>query len=154
MLSRINGLLTNCSICYYNSYPATKGSNRKAGFVDNIITSRRKELRMPTYNSYFEGAVQSLGFSLNGVDFTVGVLEPGEYEFEASRFELILVLRGALTDMRTGNVFDGMDNEGVHARYLPQFGPGEKVRLRCTEQVAYLCEYSDETFFLAIPKKR
>jgi uncharacterized protein YaiE (UPF0345 family) len=106
---------------------------------------------MANHNSYFEGKVQSIGFRYAGKDFTVGVIEPGNYEFDANRFELIRVILGSLTDERDAKIYKGIVSSlGLSSGLMPEFAPGEKVKLSCTETVVYLCEYSDESF----PKKQ
>ncbi len=51
---------------------------------------------MIKHNTYFEGAVQSVGFERNGQKATVGVIAPGEYHFGTGAAERMTVVSGAL----------------------------------------------------------
>lgn len=46
-------------------------------------------------NEYLEGKVKSLGFELDGVAYTAGVLLPGDYSFSTEKEEHITVTVGA-----------------------------------------------------------
>lgn len=45
-------------------------------------------------NEYLEGKVKSLGFELDGVSYTAGVMLPGSYSFETQKEEHITVTVG------------------------------------------------------------
>ena len=45
-------------------------------------------------NEYLEGKVKSLGFELDGTQYTVGVMLPGEYSFDTEKEEHITVTIG------------------------------------------------------------
>lgn len=45
-------------------------------------------------NEYLEGKVKSLGFELDGIEYTVGVMLPGEYSFDTEKEEHITVTAG------------------------------------------------------------
>jgi len=45
-------------------------------------------------NKYLEGNVKSLGFELNGISYTAGVMLPGSYSFETQKEEHITVTVG------------------------------------------------------------
>jgi purine/pyrimidine-nucleoside phosphorylase len=47
-------------------------------------------------NSYFEGRVMSIAFQSETLPATVGVMEPGEYEFPTGARETVTVISGAL----------------------------------------------------------
>lgn len=49
---------------------------------------------MITVNEYLEGKVKSLGFELDGTQYTVGVMLPGEYSFDTGKEEHITVTIG------------------------------------------------------------
>jgi uncharacterized protein YaiE (UPF0345 family) len=51
---------------------------------------------MLSHNSYFEGAVQSVGFERNGRKATVGVIAPGEFRFGTGAPERMTIVSGAL----------------------------------------------------------
>lgn len=51
---------------------------------------------MLTHNTYFDGNVQSIGFSRHGFKATVGVIAPGEYRFNTGAAERMTVVSGQL----------------------------------------------------------
>lgn len=51
---------------------------------------------MLKHNTYFDGAVQSIGFERNGLKATVGVIAPGEYRFNTGAAERMTVTSGEL----------------------------------------------------------
>ena len=48
-------------------------------------------------NEYFDGKVKSIAFQTATLPATVGVMAPGEYQFDTSELETITVVSGALT---------------------------------------------------------
>lgn len=48
------------------------------------------------HNTYFEGRVQSIGFTRNGLNATVGVIGPGEHHFDTGAPERMTVVSGEL----------------------------------------------------------
>lgn len=89
---------------------------------------------------YFDGKVQSVGFSRNGLAATVGVIAPGEYHFNTAAPERMTVVSGELRarsaqdEWRTypaGTSFEVAANSGFDvqavggpAAYLCEFLPG------------------------------
>lgn len=57
---------------------------------------------MPTHNTYFDGNVQSVGFTRNGRKTTVGVIATGEYHFGTAAAERMSVISGELHAKRDG----------------------------------------------------
>ncbi len=51
---------------------------------------------MLKHNSYFEGAVQSIGFDRNGLKATVGVIAPRQFHFNTDAAERMTVVSGTL----------------------------------------------------------
>ena len=47
-------------------------------------------------NEYFNGTVKSLGYNSAEDKSTIGVIEPGEYEFGTSSHETMVVIEGEL----------------------------------------------------------
>lgn len=88
-------------------------------------------------NEYFEGKVKSIGLENGQGKSTVGVMEPGEYEFGTSTVEYMSVISGILTVLLPGS------------QEWRSFGRGEtfivpaneKFQLKVGEQTAYLCRY-------------
>jgi hypothetical protein len=53
-------------------------------------------------NEYLEGKVKSLGFELDGNQYTIGVMLPGEYSFNTDKEEHITVTVGGFGIRRKG----------------------------------------------------
>lgn len=91
-------------------------------------------------NRYFEDNVQSLGFSQQGEESSVGVMAPGEYTFGTSAAEKMTVVKGTLTIKCAG--------ETEWVTYLA--GQAFSVEANSSFDVkvdvatAYLCEYLSE----------
>ncbi|MGC3980797.1 MAG: pyrimidine/purine nucleoside phosphorylase [Steroidobacteraceae bacterium] len=92
---------------------------------------------MLKHNSYFEGAVQSVGFERNGQRATVGVIAPGEYHFGTGAAERMTVTSGLLRaklaggewqNYPAGTYFEIAANSGFDVQAVG--GPA-----------AYLCEF-------------
>lgn len=88
-------------------------------------------------NEYCEGKVKSIGLDNAQGRSTVGVMEPGEYEFGTSTVEYMTVVSGMLTVLLPGSnewrVFKASETFIVPAN--------EKFKLKVLEQTAYLCRY-------------
>ena len=90
-----------------------------------------------THNSYFDGAVQSLGFESDDARATVGVIQPGTYTFDTAAPERMTVLTGAL-DVR----LSGAGNWSTHPGGTVFEVPGESsLEVRAEAASAYLCEF-------------
>jgi purine/pyrimidine-nucleoside phosphorylase len=96
-----------------------------------------KQLVMIQVNEYFGGAVKSLGYESAAGKSTVGVMEPGEYEFGTSQHEIMTIVEGQLAVL-----FQGVSGWQV-------FGPGQvfeveansSFKVKAQGQVSYLCQY-------------
>ena len=88
-------------------------------------------------NEYFDGQVTSIGFKTETLPATVGVMAPGEYEFNTSEKETMTVVSGALTvklpNSDDWNTFSQGDNFVIAA--------GETFQLQVIVDTAYLCIY-------------
>jgi uncharacterized protein YaiE (UPF0345 family) len=88
-------------------------------------------------NEYFDGKVKSLVVNSGAGKKTVGVMEPGEYEFNTQSKETMTVISGALSvflpeyneweEFGTGSSFDVPANS--------------KFTVKVGEETAYLCEF-------------
>ena len=67
---------------------------------------------MLKHNSYFDGAVQSVGYERNGMRATVGVIAPGEHHFGTAAAERMTVVSGLLQAKLPG---------GYHTRLTMEF---------------------------------
>ena len=92
--------------------------------------------RMIKHNSYFDGAVQSLGFERNGRRQTVGVIAPGAVTFTTDAAERMNVVCGELLIRIAGGEW----------RHYPQgtaFEVPAKTAfdIKATAAAAYWCEF-------------
>lgn len=89
------------------------------------------------HNTYFDGAVQSIGFERNGRRATVGVLAAGEFHFGTDAPERMTVISGELAvrlddhdewhDYPAGTQFEVPGSSGFD--------------VRAEAPTAYLCEF-------------
>ena len=89
------------------------------------------------HNSYFEGRVQSVGFTRNGRKATVGVIAPGEYHFNTDAAERMTVTSGELSARLAGQ------SEWVRYAAGTAFEVPAKsgFDVKATDPAAYLCEF-------------
>ncbi|SQH75007.1 conserved hypothetical protein [Shewanella benthica] len=92
---------------------------------------------MLAVNEYFAGKVKSIGFQAEDKPASVGVMEPGDYEFGTAAPEVMIVVAGALTVLLPGSDSWQIFNAGT------QFNvPGDaKFQVKVETQTAYLCLY-------------
>lgn len=88
-------------------------------------------------NEYFDGKVKSIAFRTEALPATVGVMEPGEYEFGTEQKETITVVSGALTVKLPGADDWHTFREG--SRFVVE--ADRKFQLRVDVATAYLCTY-------------
>ncbi|MGO4452711.1 pyrimidine/purine nucleoside phosphorylase [Arthrobacter sp. RAF14] len=90
-------------------------------------------------NEYYEGQVRSLEFANEQGKFTVGVMEPGEWTFEAPTREWMHLVRGSW-DVK----LPADSNEWVKYEEGSTFQvEGEQsFTVRVSDTVAYLCPYT------------
>ena len=91
---------------------------------------------MLKHNTYFEGAVQSVGFERNGLKATVGVIAPGEYHFNTAAAERMTVVSGEL-HARVGSTWQVY---GQGTAFEVPAESGFDVRA-VGGPAAYLCEF-------------
>ncbi len=89
-----------------------------------------------SHNTYFDGAVQSLGF-VDGNRFTAGVMAPGEYHFGTDAPERVTVVHGELVVKLPGS-----EEFVAHPAGTIFEVPGNSgFDLKVAGPTAYLCEY-------------
>jgi len=92
---------------------------------------------MLSTNEYFDGKVKSIGFQTATLPATVGVMVPGEYDFDTSKKETIAVISGALTvklpEATDWQTFNPGDSFVVEAN--------QNFQLKVAIDTAYLCTY-------------
>lgn len=88
-------------------------------------------------NEYFDGKVKSIGFETATLPATVGVMAPGDYEFDTAKKETMSVVSGALTVKLPGSddwqTYQAGDSFIVEANKVFQ--------LKVAIDTAYLCTY-------------
>jgi purine/pyrimidine-nucleoside phosphorylase len=86
------------------------------------------------HNVYFGGAVQSLGFVHAGGAATVGVMDPGQYEFSTGLPEKVDIIAGGIEAKMPGEdwrFFNAGESFNVPAH--------SKFQVRLESAVAYVC---------------
>jgi len=88
-------------------------------------------------NEYFDGNVKSLAYNSEEGKSTVGVMEPGSYEFGTSQKEIMTVVEGKMEILlplesswktfKAGESFDVAANTSF--------------KVKVANQVSYLCKY-------------
>lgn len=93
---------------------------------------------MVDVNEYFEGNVKSFVVNSSKGKRTVGVMAPGEYEFDTNTKETMTVVSGTISvwfpDEDDWEEFDEGASFEVDAN--------SKFKVKVTEDTAYLCEYA------------
>ncbi|MFE4412594.1 pyrimidine/purine nucleoside phosphorylase [Streptomyces sp. NPDC056821] len=89
-------------------------------------------------NEYYEGQVRSLEFANTQGKFTVGVMEPGEWTFEAPTREWMILIRGSWDVRLPGS--SGWKTFGEGDTF--QIEGDESFTVRISDTVAYLCPYT------------
>ena len=89
-------------------------------------------------NEYFDGKVKSLGFVNEEGKITVGVMEPGEYEFDTREHERVRVTTGTLSVKLPGQ--QSFQDYSVGDEF--QVDANQKFQLIVEQPTAYLCYYT------------
>lgn len=89
------------------------------------------------HNSYFEGRVQSVGFTRHGRKATVGVIAPGEYHFNTDAPERMTVTSGELLARPAQSTEWARYPAGTAFEVAGKSG----FDVKATEPSAYLCEF-------------
>jgi uncharacterized protein YaiE (UPF0345 family) len=101
--------------------------------IDPEASGRKTGIR---HNVYFDGTVQSLGFSADGKYATVGVISPGQYRFTTEYRERTAVTSGVLKVRLPGEQWRSL---GVGQSFTV---PARVAfDLLAEKDVAYLCEF-------------
>ncbi|MGY6648621.1 pyrimidine/purine nucleoside phosphorylase [Wenyingzhuangia sp. IMCC45574] len=91
---------------------------------------------MISANEYFDATVKSLGYENDGKS-TVGVMEPGDYEFGTGAAEVMTVIEGELIALLPGAT------EWISFKAGQSFDvPGDSsFKVKAVGQTSYLCKY-------------
>jgi hypothetical protein len=88
-------------------------------------------------NEYFDGKVKSISFQGETLPATVGVMTPGEYEFNTAQKETVTVVSGALTVKLPGCG----DWQTFHQGETFIVAAQQSFQLQVATDTAYLCTY-------------
>ncbi len=88
-------------------------------------------------NEYFDGKVKSIAFQTETLPATVGVMEPGDYEFATTEKETMTVVSGALTVKLPGS--DNWQTFAQNESFI--VAANQKFQLKLDTETAYLCTY-------------
>jgi uncharacterized protein YaiE (UPF0345 family) len=91
---------------------------------------------MITVNEYFDGKVKSLGFELDGTQYTAGVMLPGEYSFSTEKEEHITVTAGGFEILPSGGNWRGarVGDTSVIAAH-------SSFNVKVIKPASYICVY-------------
>lgn len=88
-------------------------------------------------HEYFDGNVKSLVVDNKEGNATVGVINPGEYEFNTSTVEIMAVISGEMLALLPGRKDWIKFTSGQDFRVEKD----NKFAVKVSEPVAYLCKY-------------
>jgi uncharacterized protein YaiE (UPF0345 family) len=88
-------------------------------------------------NEYFEGNVKSLEVNSTSGRKTVGVMVPGEYDFETETKEIMTVTLGEISVYYEDE--GEWEEYGVGASF--DVPAGSTLKVKATEDSSYICEY-------------
>ncbi|MCX2575026.1 pyrimidine/purine nucleoside phosphorylase [Pedobacter sandarakinus] len=92
---------------------------------------------MITENHYFEGNVKSLGYETSDGSSTIGVINPGEYQFNTAKHEIMKIIEGELTVLLP----DETAWQSFKAGTAFEIPADATFKVKASAQVAYLCQY-------------
>ena len=93
---------------------------------------------MISVNEYFNGAVKSLAYTSAEGKSTIGVIEPGEYEFDTSQHETMKVIEGELHALLPG---EGQTWQLYINGNSFEIDANKSFKVKAVKQVSYLCKY-------------
>jgi uncharacterized protein YaiE (UPF0345 family) len=92
---------------------------------------------MISVNEYFDGNVKSIGYTTAEGKSTLGVMNPGDYEFGTSTHETMRVIEGEmavkLPDTKEWITYKAGESYDVEAN--------KKFLVKVPVQTSYLCQY-------------
>lgn len=89
-------------------------------------------------NEYFDGKVKSLGYATGAGNSTLGVMEPGEYEFGTSTHETMIVVEGELVALLPGSD----EWQSYKAGQQFEVPANASFKVKSIGQSSYLCRYA------------
>ena len=91
---------------------------------------------MINVNEYFEGNIKSLGFEIDGIQYTAGVFSAGTYSITTEKEEHVTVTVGGF-EIR----LPGSDWKVVTTGDTVVIPPDTKFDLKVTKTASYICVY-------------
>lgn len=88
-------------------------------------------------NQYFDGNVKSLGYETSEGKSTIGIINPGEYQFVTAQKEIMIVIEGELSALLPES--EEWENFGAGSHFEVPANSSFKVKTKL--QAAYLCQY-------------
>ncbi|MCA9399408.1 MAG: pyrimidine/purine nucleoside phosphorylase [Candidatus Omnitrophica bacterium] len=88
-------------------------------------------------NEYFDGKVKSLKVNSDEGKKTVGVIAPGEYEFDTTSKETMTVVTGEMSVYLAE--YDEWEDFGAGSSF--DVPANSKFKVKVEQDTAYLCEY-------------
>lgn len=88
-------------------------------------------------NEYFDAQVKSLGYASAEGNSTVGVMEPGEYEFGTATHETMVVIEGELVALLPGEKEWKSFKSGTSF----EVEGNSSFKVKSIGQTSYLCKY-------------
>jgi purine/pyrimidine-nucleoside phosphorylase len=92
---------------------------------------------MISINEYFDGNVKSIGYTTADGKSTLGVMNPGEYEFGTSTHETMIVVEGEMTV----KLPDASEWVTYKAGAAFEVDANKKFQVKVSVQTSYLCQY-------------
>lgn len=92
---------------------------------------------MISENQYFDSNVKSLGYQTSEGKSTVGVINPGEYEFGTSSKEVMHVIEGELIALLPNSA----EWQSIKAGQFFEVDKNSIFKVKANVQTAYLCQY-------------
>lgn len=102
-----------------------------------FILLRNKLLKMISENQYFNGNVKSLGYETSDGKSTVGIINPGEYEFGTAQKEIMHVIEGELSALLPKSI----EWQKFPAGTSFEVPANSSFKVKTEIQTAYLCQY-------------
>ncbi|MFW0717994.1 pyrimidine/purine nucleoside phosphorylase [Pedobacter sp. N23S346] len=92
---------------------------------------------MITENEYFDGNVKSLGYTTKEGKSTIGIINPGEYEFGTADQEIMHIIEGELLALLPEQTDWQLFKTGSHF----EVPANASFKVKTDVQTAYLCQY-------------
>lgn len=92
---------------------------------------------MISVNEYFEGNVKSIGYTTAIGNSTLGVMNPGSYEFGTSKHETMSVIEGEMTVLLP----EASEWVTYKAGEAYEIDANKKFQVKVSVQTSYLCQY-------------